>query len=156
MSAPAQLNIERGLVAAFATALGDRARVTGFIEPAARGVYKTAPRNGVEVKVDKANQLLDIAHPRGPLEFAVEVTLAVAVPDDKEGLVFAELYALVDAAMLSLTGDGCAALSATGFTCDAFMYAATASGLVDDDCTYKSTTFTATLTGRITTQNEQE
>lgn len=155
---PAEL-ITRRLSARILTA-GVSLPVQSLLIQALEGEKKSVASSGVLISVSNPKQLTE---PLTNYEFDVSARLVVAIDDDKSGLLFAENYNAMFAAMHHLAaGDNCTELGdeddvpAEGetithvFACDGFQLNGGNEPDYEEDNNGGTwtTSFTATLTGR--------
>lgn len=136
--------------------------VVGALAPAPDGVEKLAPLSRVDVTADVASQNMDWIGPGCPCTYTLRVAVQVAFADDKNGALFRDTCRKVRGVLSSLTGDGCAALSGDGFTCDSLLLDTTnTTGVAAGDGVSNYKLYSATVTGRFippepeTTENEE-
>ena len=150
--------VEAQLVAALVAA-EPPLEVVGALAPAEDGEEKFAPLSYIGVSVDVASQDIDWIGPGCPFTYTAAISVRVAFADDKTGALFRSACRAVRGAFAALLGDGCAALTADGFSCDEFLMDATATALETmGDGEGMTKTYTATIKGRYTppTNNETE
>lgn len=141
--------VEARLIEVVAAALPE-VRVVGALSPvdgAARAVADTS----VSIFVDLAGQPLDFTGPNLPVELSVRASVHFANADDASGAGFRDACRAVRAALRQLLGDGCAALDADGFACDAFTLDSTSTSFdADAEVGGMAKTYNATVSGRMT------
>lgn len=138
-------------VAALVAAALPSVQVVGALSPVG-DAPKSSADTSVSVFVDLAEQSLDFAGPNVPIRLSVRATVHFASADDAGGAGFRDACRAVRAALLPLLGDGCAALSADGFECDAFTLDSTSTSFDGDaDLGGMAKAYNATVCGRITT-----
>lgn len=141
--------VEARLIALVAAALPG-VKVVGALSPV-DGVERTVADTSVSIFVDLAEQSLDFTGPNLPIALSARVSVHFANADDASGAGFRDTCRAVRAALLPLLGDGCAALDADGFECDAFTLDATSTAFdADADVGGMAKTYTATVKGRYT------
>ena len=141
--------VEAGLVEVVSAALPG-VKVVGALSPVDDAV-RTVADTSVSVFVDLAEQSLDFTGPNLPIALSARVSVHFANADDASGAGFRDTCRAVRAALLPLLGDGCAALDADGFECDAFTLDATSTAFdADPDVGGMAKTYTATVKGRYT------
>lgn len=125
-------------------------KVVGALSPV-DVAERTVADTSVSIFVDLAEQSLDFTGPNLPIALSARVGVHFANADDASGAGFRDTCRAVRAALLPLLGDGCAALDADGFECDAFTLDATSTTFdADADVGGMAKTYTATVKGRYT------
>lgn len=129
--------------------------VLGALAPVPDGEQKLSPDTYAAVFVDLSGQPYDFTGPNLPLEFSVRVAVHYARADDPTGGAFRDACRAVRAALVPLSGDGCAALDGDGFSCDAFaLESTTTEPDADAEAGGMAKTYTASVRGRFTTKKE--
>lgn len=149
--------VESHLVALLEGAANDVA-VLGALAPSAPGTEKAAPDTHISVSVDFASQDLDWIGPGVPCTYLASVAVRVAEADGPNGALFRDTCRNVRSALAALAGDGCAALSGDGFSCDALVLdrTQTARESLGEDFSRFVKTYTATVKGRFTPPTETQ
>lgn len=125
-------------------------RVVGALSPV-DGAERTVSDTSVSIFVDLAGQSLDFKGPNLPITLSVRASVHFANADDASGAGFRDVCRAVRSALLPLLGDGCAALDADGFECDAFTLDSTSTSFdADTDVGGMAKTYNATVSGRMT------
>ena len=141
--------VEARLIALVAAALPG-VKVVGALSPV-DVAERTVADTSVSIFVDLAEQSLDFTGPNLPIALSARASVHFANADDASGAGFRDTCRAVRAALLPLLGDGCAALDADGFECDAFTLDATSTTFdADSDVGGMAKTYTATVKGRHT------
>lgn len=131
--------------------------VIGALSPVPDGEQKQSPDTYVSVFADLASQNLDWRGAGVPCTYAVRLTVHFAAADDATGAGFRDTCRKVRRALHALTGDGCMGLDGSGFSCDAFVLDSTSTAIdQDSESGGMAKTYNATVTGRFTTNNNQE
>lgn len=139
--------LEQSLAAALSSAVA--IPVEGAITPATAGTVKRLSSDTfVSVVVDLASQDGDITEPVTFLTLNVSVSVHFALADDASGTAFRDECRRVRAALVALTGKGCAALNADGLAVDGFILATTATTFEGGDNPTNVKTYTATASCR--------
>lgn len=126
-------------------------KVVGALSPVAADSERTVADTSVSIFVDLAGQGLDFTGPNLPITLSVRATVHFANADDPSGAGFRDSCRALRTALLPLLGDGCAALSADGFECDAFVLDSTSTSFdADSDVGGMAKTYNATVSGRTT------
>lgn len=144
--------IEAQLVAALSAAVPGM-DVIGALAPAPEGEEKNSPDTYISVFADVGGQQLDFTGPNVPFSFSVRVTVHFALADDARGAFFRDTCRAVRGALNAFLGDGCEALSADGFKCDAFTLDSTLTSYDPDAAAGGwAKAYNATVNGRFTTE----
>jgi len=124
--------------------------VEGMFTPASVGTVKNLTADTfVGIKVDQTSQDGDYVY-RAPFTYSANVTVHYALADNASGSYFRDECRRVRAALLALTGDGCAALDvADAFSCGEFMLDSTSSNFEGGDNPTNTKSYSATIKGRI-------
>jgi hypothetical protein len=147
--------IEAKIIAILATAV-PTVDVIGALSPVSEGEQKQSPDTYISVFVDVASQNLDWRGAHVPFTFSVRVTIHYANADDATGTSFRDTCRAVRTALIALSGDGCAALSGDGFSCDEFMLSSTQTAMdTDADTGGMAKTYNFTISGRTATTTTQ-
>ncbi len=141
--------VEAGLIEVVSAALPG-VKVVGALSPADDAV-RTVADTSVSIFVDLAEQSLDFTGPNLPMTLSARMCVHFANADDASGAGFRDTCRALRAALLPLLGDGCAALNADGFECDAFTLDSTSTSFdTDADTGGMAKTYSATVSGRTT------
>lgn len=131
--------------------------VIGALAAAPEGRMKELPDTRVTVAVDVASQDLDWTGPGVPRTYTARVAVRCSNADDVTGGMFRDACRTVRDALRGLLGDGCAAMDAGGFSCDAFVLAGTETAQdLSADSGGSTKTYNATVTGRFKPQQEND
>lgn len=131
--------------------------VIGALAAAPEGRMKELPDTRVTVAVDVASQDLDWTGPGIPRTYTARVAVRCSNADDVTGGMFRDACRTVRDALRGLLGDGCAAMDAGGFSCDAFMLSGTETAQdLSADSGGSTKTYNATVTGRFNPQQETD
>ena len=123
--------------------------VLGALSPAPTGEQKLSPDSYISVFADVASQLIDWSGPNLPRTFSVRVTVHVAEADDKTHTLFRDTCRAVRGVLISYLGDGCASLTADGFSVDGFILDTTETSLdASSDTGGMAKSYNATVTAR--------
>lgn len=143
--------IESGLCSALAeSGLSNRIDIIGALAPVDPGELKSAALSCVSVTADVTSQDIDWQEGAGlPRTYSVRVALRIPQSDDKTGVLFRDSARIVRQTLGGFLGNGCAALNADGFLCDAFILDSTATAIeqMDGDAVYTKT-YNITINGR--------
>lgn len=141
--------VEARLIELVSAALPD-VQVVGALSPV-DGAERTAADTSVSIFVDLAGQSLDFRGANLPVELSARVSVHFANADDASGAGFRDTCRAVRSALLPLLGDGCSALGADGFECDAFVLDSTSTTFdTDAETGGMAKTYNATVSGRMT------
>ena len=139
--------IEARMIAFLSAALPD-VDVIGALSPVPEGEQKLSADTYISVFVDVSGQDLDWRGPGVPFTFSARITVHYANADDATGAGFRDTCRAVRAALASLMGDGCAALSTAAFRCDAFLLDSTQTAMdADAETGGMAKTYTFTISG---------
>jgi len=124
--------------------------VEGALTPATEGTVKRLSSDTfVSIMVDLASQDLDQSVPATFLTLTANVAVHYALADDADGSSYRDELRKVRAALVSLTGDGCAALTTEAVAVDGFVINSTMTSFEAGDNPVNTKTYTATVHCRV-------
>jgi len=135
--------------------------VEGALTPATEGTVKRLSSDTfISVMVDLASQDLDQLSPAMFITLTANVAVHYALADDADGSSYRDECRRCRAALVALTGDGCAALTTASVAVDGFVINSTTTSFEAGDNPVNTKTYTATVHCRVlqttadTTNNE--
>jgi len=124
--------------------------VEGALTPATEGTVKRLSSDTfVSVMVDLSSQDLDQRVPATFITLTANVSVHYALADDADGSSYRDELRKVRAALVSLTGDGCSALTTEAVAVDGFVINSTSTSFEAGDDPVNTKTYTATVHCRV-------